>query len=182
MRPFERDARIINPMFWTRRGANAVYLTMSAVGSWCGTVIFTVNMIYQATTVGLDPLQLVLVGTVLEITCFICQVPTGMLADLYSRRASVILGWVLQGLGFLLEGFVPRFDMILLSQVIWGIGISFTSGAQEAWISDEIGEDRAAHAFLRASQAGVLSSLIGAGISVVLGSIRINLPIVVGGA
>lgn len=169
-------------MFLTRRDAYAMYLTISAVGAWCGTLISTVNMIYQATTVGLDPLQLVLVGTVLEITCFVCQVPTGILADLYSRRGSVILGWALQGIGFLLEGLVPRFDVVLLSQVIWGIGVSFTSGAQEAWISDEVGEDRAAHAFLRASQVGVMSSLIATGVSMALGSIRINLPIVIGGA
>src|SRR5579859_568404 len=95
-----------------RRGAYAVYLTIHAVGSWCATVIFTVNMIYQVTLVGLSPLQLVLVGTTLEIACFVCQVPTGILADMYSRRGSVIIGWALQGIGFVLEGLVPNFGVI----------------------------------------------------------------------
>ncbi len=47
-------------------------------------VIITVEIVYQATVVGLNPLQLVLVGTFLEIVTFIFEVPTGIVADLYS--------------------------------------------------------------------------------------------------
>jgi DHA3 family tetracycline resistance protein-like MFS transporter len=32
---------------------------------------------------------------------------------------------------------------VLLSQVIWGIGWTFISGAHDAWIADEIGPDNA---------------------------------------
>jgi hypothetical protein len=47
---------------------------------------------------GLNPLQLVLVGTVLEATAFLAEIPTGVLADVYSRRWSVIVGGPLVGL------------------------------------------------------------------------------------
>ncbi|MDP6509107.1 MAG: hypothetical protein QF719_08735 [Chloroflexota bacterium] len=63
--------------------------------------------------VGLDPLQLVLVGTVLEATVFIFEVPTGILADVYNRRLSVIVGVALIGADFTLEGAVPRFATVL---------------------------------------------------------------------
>ena len=97
--------------------AFAVYLLMEGGTSLFFSMIVAVNMIYQVTTVGLNPLQLVLVGTVLEATAFVFEVPTGIVADVYSRRLSIIIGYVLVGLGFVLEGLVPRFEAILLAQV-----------------------------------------------------------------
>ena len=49
-------------------------------------MILTVNIPYQVQTVGLNPFQLVLVGTVLELTAFLAEVPTGIVADIYSRH------------------------------------------------------------------------------------------------
>ena len=135
-----------------RLNAYTTYLVLNGWDGAISSLIFTVNMIYQATVVGLNPLQLVLVGTTLEATAFLFEVPTGIVADVYSRRLSIIIGYVMIGIGFLVEGFFPFFATVLLAQVIWGIGYSFTSGATEAWISDEIGEAKAGGAFLRASQ------------------------------
>ena len=53
-----------------------VYLAMKA-GTWfCFTTAFTLSALYRIETVGLDPLQLVLLGTVLEGTIFLCEIPT----------------------------------------------------------------------------------------------------------
>ncbi|HYN87437.1 MAG TPA: MFS transporter [Ardenticatenaceae bacterium] len=162
--------------------AYVVYLTMTALGSLAFSLVVTVNLVYQATVAGLNPLQLVLVGTLLEATAFLGEVPTGVIADVYSRRLSIIIGVFLTGLGFLVEGSFPLFGAILLAQVIWGLGATFPSGAEQAWIADEIGEERVGHAFLRASQVGQLAGLVGIAASVMLASIRINLPILIGGA
>lgn len=145
-------------------------------------LIFTVSILYQVQTVGLNPLQLVLVGTVLELTAFFSEVPTGIIADVYSRRLSIITGFVLAGVGFIVEGSIPQFWAVLLAQVIWGVGITFQSGALEAWVADEVGEENAGRAFLRGSQFGNAGALLGIGISVLLGSVALNLPIVLGGA
>jgi MFS family permease len=127
-----------------RRGdATRTYYVLNGVATCCLSLSFTVNLVYMATEVGLDPLQLVLVGTALEITCFVFEVPTGIVADLYSRRASVLIGFALIGLGLLLQA-VPLLAAILAAQVVWGIGYTFTSGATQAWITDEVGEDRVA--------------------------------------
>jgi len=123
----------------------------------------------------------VLVGTTLEATAFLFEVPTGVVADVYSRRWSIIIGMFIMGLGFVVEGSVPRFEIILLSQVLWGIGYTFTSGATEAWIADEVGEAKAAKAFMRASQVGTIGALIGIGGGTLIGNASINLPIVWGG-
>ncbi len=163
-------------------GAYPTYLILGGASAFFFTIIATLNLVYQLEVAHLNPLQLVLVGTVLEIACFLTQVPTGALADVYSRRLAVILGILLIGVGFLLEGAIPRFETILLAQVIWGVGATFTDGADSAWIADEIGEERVGHAFLRASQIGQAAALIAIPISVAFGSVRLNLPILVGGA
>lgn len=141
----------------------------------------TVSAIYRVQEAGLNPLQLVLVGTVLEAAVFIFEVPTGIVADLYSRRLSVIIGYALIGLGLMLEGAIPFFPTILLAQLTWGFGYTFTSGAQEAWLADEIGESSLTRAYLRGSQFGQLGSLIGIFVSVALGTVALNLPILLGG-
>ena len=79
--------------------AYPVYLILEGASALFFTMVFTVNMVYQATVVNLNPLQLVLVGTVLETTAFLCEVPTGVVADVYSRRLSVIIGIFLLGVG-----------------------------------------------------------------------------------
>ncbi|MBZ0286809.1 MAG: MFS transporter, partial [Anaerolineae bacterium] len=161
--------------------AYRVYLLMSGASALFFTLVFSVNMVYQVQTVGLTPLQLVLVGTTLEISCFLFEVPTGIVADVYSRRLSVIIGFALIGAGFMVEGLIPTFAAILVSQVLWGIGYTFTSGAKQAWITDEIGEERVGRAFMRGSQIGNIAGIIATIIGVGLGSLLINLPIVLGG-
>lgn len=158
-----------------------VYLIYSGASSLFLSTIFTVDLVYQVQVAHLNPLQLVLVGTVLEATCFLSQLPTGMIADVFSRRLSVIVGVFLIGAGFILEGSIPRFGFILLAQLLWGIGATFTDGAEQAWITDEVGEDNVGHVFARSTQARLLGGLLGACISVGLASIRLNLPVIAGG-
>ncbi len=164
-----------------QRDPYSVYLWMESITSLASWLVFTVDLIYQVTIVGLNPLQLVLVGTTIEVTAFIFEVPTGVVADTISRKVSIIIGLILIGCGFILEGSIPRFETILLAQVIAGIGYTFTSGATEAWIADEVGETVATRAFLRGSQVGYIGALLGIGAAVALGSVAINVPIIVGG-
>ncbi len=163
------------------RNAAFYYLFLQGFSTLAFTLITIVNLIYQVETVHLNALQLVLVGTVLEASAFLFEIPTGIVADLYSRRLSVLIGLVLIGLGFTLEGLIPFFWAVAATQVIWGIGFTFTSGAQEAWLADEIGEERMSPILLRAEQISQLCMLLAIPLSVGLALIQINLPIVIGG-
>lgn len=161
--------------------AYTVYLIYSGITSLSFSLIFTVNLVYQVETARLNPIQLVLVGTVLEFVAFVCQIPTGVLADVYSRRVAVMLGILLFGLAFVLEGSFPRFDVILASQILFGVGATMSDGAEQAWITDEVGEAGIGHVFLRSTQVGLLAGILGAIVSVGLAGIHISLPIVIGG-
>ena len=107
--------------------------------------------------------------------------PTGLVADVYSRRLSIIIGYFLVGAGFIVEGAFPVLGAILVAQVIWGVGFTFTSGAQQAWLSDELGGQGVGRIFLRGAQAAQVGGIIGIGIGVALGSIALGLPLVVAG-
>lgn len=163
-----------------RVNAKTVYIFIEFSASVFFAMMFTVTSLYEATIAGLTPVQLILVGTTLEISAFVFEVPTGIVADVYSRKLSIIMGYLLMGLGFLIEGFFPAFIPILLAQVIWGLGYTFTSGATQAWISDEIGEDDANKLFLRATQIGLFASLIGIGLATLVGANSVVMPLRVG--
>ena len=154
-----------------------VYIFIELSASVFFAMMFTVTSLYEATVAGLTPVQLILVGTTLEISAFVFEVPTGIVADVYSRRLSIIIGYILMGLGFLVEGFFPSFLPILLAQIIWGLGYTFTSGATQAWITDEIGEYDANKLFIRATQIGLFASLIGMGLATLVGANNVAMPL-----
>jgi len=160
--------------------ATSVYLFIEFTASAFFSMMFVTMSLYEATVAGLAPYQLILVGTTLEISAFLFEVPTGIVADVYSRRLSIIMGYFLMGLGFLIEGLFPLFLPILIAQVIWGLGYTFTSGATQAWISDEVGEEKANQLFMRATQVGLVASLLGMGLSMWVGANNVALPIVIG--
>jgi DHA3 family tetracycline resistance protein-like MFS transporter len=161
--------------------ARFVYLFIEFSASAFFAMMFVTTSLYEATVAGLTPVQLILVGTALEMSAFVFEVPTGIVADVYSRRLSIVIGYVLMGLGFLVEGFFPAFLPILLAQVIWGLGYTFTSGATQAWITDEVGEADANKLFLRGTQVGLFASLLGMGGAMLVGAGNVALPIQVGG-
>lgn len=159
-----------------------LYLFIQGTEKFAWTIAITVIMVYQVTQVGLNPLQLVLVGTALEVTIFLLEIPTGVVADVYSRRLSVIIGYALLGIGIMIEGAFPIFAIVILAEMIDGVGYTFLSGAISAWLVDEIGQERASDAFLRGSQVSQIAGFVGIIVSVAIASINIQLAIVTGGA
>lgn len=137
--------------------------------------------VYYLTVVGLDPFQLALVGIVLQVTVFVFEVPTGVVADTVSRRLSIVIGFGLLGAGFALEGLVPQLGVILLAQVVRGLGQTFLSGATVAWIADEVGEARAAAALVRGAQAKQVGVVLGALVCAAFAALSVSWPIVVCG-
>ena len=136
-------------------------------------------MVYQVEVAGLTPLQLVLVGTALEISAFTFEIPTGVVADVYSRRLSVIIGDFITGIAFVIQA-IPSFFTIAFSSALWGLGFTFHSGAYAAWITDEVGAENVGPVFLRAGQWGRFGGLIGIPISVWLAGFGLQIPIIVG--
>jgi DHA3 family tetracycline resistance protein-like MFS transporter len=138
--------------------------------------------VYYIRVVGLGPLELVLLGTIVEVAGLLFEVPTGVVADLYSRRLSIVVGVLMVGACFVVQGLLPVLTAIVVAEALRGVGRTFTSGALEAWIADEIGQAAAAPAYLRYAQLRQVGALVGTPVGVGLASLSLNLPVLLGGA
>jgi DHA3 family tetracycline resistance protein-like MFS transporter len=160
--------------------AARVYLVYKGVQGFALYTLVAAFTLYMVRDVGLSPMQFVFTGTLLEITITLSEVPTGVVADTVSRRLSVILGLVVLGLGFGLSA-VPHYGVILLAQVVSGLGFTFMSGADIAWITDEVGEERARPLYVRGAQVRFVATLFGLATGAVLGSVALWVPFLVSG-
>jgi DHA3 family tetracycline resistance protein-like MFS transporter len=164
-----------------RLDATATWYAYEAVGSFIGRLVFTVTAVYFVTQVHMSPFELVLVGTVMELAVFSFEVPTGIVADVYSRRLSIVIGNVIMGAAIVLVAAVPAVWAILAGYAIWGLGWTFVSGAIDAWLADEIGTERLAPVVLRGAQIGRAAMIAGTIVSVALALVDLRLPILAGG-
>lgn len=130
----------------------------------------------------LNPLQLVTLGTSVELSYFFMQLPTGVLADLVSRRLCVVLGIALVGAGLAEQGITVSFGNLLVGQFVIGLGAALQEGAIDAWIAGELDEDRMTPIYLRAAQLGLAGGIAGAILSAVLASVSLRLPLLIGGS
>ena len=164
-----------------RRDARSVYLHYEAASGFAHYLMGVAFAPYLILEADLNPFRLLMLGTVLEVTVLLFEVPTGALADARSRRASVAVGYLIEGAGFLLMGLFTSFPIIVLSQVMYGLGYTFRSGADVAWITDEVGERAAAPLYVRAAQMWQGAALIGIVVSALLLPVDLGLPIALSG-
>ena len=85
-----------------------------------------------------SPLELMLLGTVLLVVQQISEVPTGVVADRFSRKWSIVLGFLIMGAAVILSVVSTNFVVILLAQGLAGFGWTFRSGADIAWVTAEL--------------------------------------------
>lgn len=161
--------------------AYKTYLLFSAIAAMCFSLVTTVMVVYHIEIVHLNPLQLILVGTTLELACFIFEIPTGIVADVYSRKLSIVIGGVLTGVGFILEGSISSFVFVLVAQIVWGLGSTFISGSLEAWIAEEEKNKDLDEIYIKGAQAGQIGAFIGIVLSTVIANFSVRLPIIVSG-
>ncbi len=157
------------------------YLTLETVLSLGFALAYTLQGLYFVQSAHLTPFQLLLVGAVLEGSASLLEVPTGVIADLYSRRLSLVLGCLFLGCAMLLVGSFPTFTVILAAQLVSALGYTCLSGAQEAWLADELGEERLAPLLLLGGQYGRVAGIVGVLAAAGLSLLGLGVPVLVGG-
>jgi DHA3 family tetracycline resistance protein-like MFS transporter len=128
---------------------------------------WTLALVFQVQAVGLGPLQLVLMGTIYEIAILSLEVPTGVVADLYSRKISILIGFVIMGVAMVMQSGPPTVLIVAAAQVVLGLGETFVSGAREAWITDELAHSKEStlapgKLFVMGSQLELMGRFLGA--------------------
>jgi MFS family permease len=121
-------------------------------------------------------------GTAMEGAVFLFEIPTGVVADTYSRRLSLVIGYLGMGLAWMLVGVVSAPWLIVVLWGLWGLSYTFTSGAEEAWIADEVGPDKVARVFLRGARVWYVGAVLGLVLQVAIGIASLRAGVIVGGA
>lgn len=87
---------------------------------------------------GLSPLQIGVVYGILPLTTFLLEVPTGVLADTYSRRSILSIAQVLRAVAFALWILFPHFASFVAGFALWGLSMTLISGTFESFVYDEL--------------------------------------------
>jgi DHA3 family tetracycline resistance protein-like MFS transporter len=143
---------------------------------------WVVMAVYLVQELNLSPLELVLMGTAMEAAVFLFEIPTGVVADTYSRRMSLIIGYLGMGLAWMAVALVSSPAAIIVLWALWGLAYTFTSGAEDAWITDEVGLENVGRVFLRASRIRYIGSVGGLLIQVAIGLYSLRAGVIAGGA
>jgi DHA3 family tetracycline resistance protein-like MFS transporter len=160
----------------------AVYFAMTTVLHFGSGLIAPAYVVLYVRTAGLGPLELVLVGTAVEASYFVCYIPTGAFADTYGRKWAIVIGAATIGAGWVFQALLPAFAFIVLAELVRGLGWAFMNGATDAWIAGEVGDAALPALFARASQLDRLGYLAGLGGSVALATFGYAAPILAGAA
>lgn len=123
---------------------------------------------------GITLTQVTLVDFAFWITMAITEVPTGAVADTIGRRPSLLIGVVLAVGSVLLFGLAPTYLLLLVANSLWGIALTFISGADMAFFYDTlqvIGQEKE-YPRLRGYLSAV--GLVAVGASSVLGGLMVT--------
>ncbi|MEQ4720738.1 MFS transporter [Nonomuraea sp. B19D2] len=122
-----------------------------------------VTSLYMAVDAGLSPARLLIIAAAQGVASIIFEVPAGVVADTFGRKAAIIVSHVLMAAAMITTGLFPAFVPLILAQMLWGISWTFSSGSDVAWATDEIDQPDRMH-LLIAAQARW--QLIGAGVGI----------------
>jgi MFS family permease len=98
---------------------------------------------------GLTPIEISICLIAWSVVNFVLQVPSGVIADRYSRRRILAIAQLGRGAGFAAWLAYPHFWGFLFGLVLWGAKSAFTSGTFEALLYDELKARGATGAYTR---------------------------------
>lgn len=111
------------------------------------------------------------------------EVPTGAFADKFGRKKSISIGCFLVALAAFIYGSIPNIYIFMLGEVLWALGLSFISGADEAIIYDTLKtlrrQNDSKSVFARYSMVLSFAFIIAAPIgSIIAANFGLNYPMV----
>lgn len=92
-------------------------------------------------SLGLSMQEILEIQGIFGLSVALFEIPTGYVADLWSRKASVCIGTFIAGCGFSMVPFATTYETILIYEVVIGLGCSLISGADISLVYDSIKDD-----------------------------------------
>lgn len=121
-----------------------------------------VTALYLVVVAELTPSQLILIAVFQGITVVVAEIPAGVLADAVSRRLTLVLAHIVMGSGMTMVAFTETFGVLVVANCLWGLGWALTSGADVAWITDELDRpDQIDRVLAAQGRAGLVGTMVG---------------------
>jgi len=125
----------------TSLGVRRTYYALQLGNTLAASLIWGINTIFLLDA-GLSNLEAFAANAFFTAGMVLFEVPTGVVADLWGRRASFLLGTVTlavtTGLYVLLWQTEAPFWQWAVASLLLGLGFTFFSGAVEAWLVDAL--------------------------------------------
>jgi len=123
-------------------------------------------------SLGLDMTEIYVLQSIFAFTIVLIEVPSGYLADLFSRKMLLVIGTLLGAVGFFTMGLASGFGDLVIAELLLAFGVSFMSGSDSAILYDTLLEDAQEEEFVKwngrimgignfsESAAGILGGLL----------------------
>ncbi|MCX7748939.1 MAG: MFS transporter [Clostridia bacterium] len=128
-------------------------------------------------SVDLNNTQIMIILSVYNAAVIIGEVPTGVFADRFSRKGSVIIGCILQGASIFLMVVLKDYYSFIILEAIFGIGTTFQSGAITSLFYDYLKGENLEESFVKYESKKWGFVFISQGIASILGGIIANFNI-----
>ena len=129
---------------------------------------------------GLDEFWVNMVNVCFFVTITICEIPTGLFADILGRKGSFVISCFMETVAFAIYGVSRSFGGFVLAECIGAVGKTFANGAFDAWLVDSLKETGEKFdllkIFARRSLVSRSAVIIAAIVGGWLGDIALNIP------
>jgi MFS family permease len=125
------------------------YFVYTALKGFGFGLFVAVWVIYLQQRRGLSLSQAAFIDVTFFVAAAFAEVPTGIVADRFGRKTSMTAGTALMSLGVLGWTFAPTLPLIMLAYVAMGVGITFLSGAEDAFFYETLHVSGRGHDYTR---------------------------------
>ncbi len=119
----EHDRRAYEQNIWK----TYVFTFLHALQLW-----WPIWVIYLTDERGFSLTQVSGLEALFWLVIVVAEVPTGMVADRFGRKPSLMAAAAFTSVAILVFGLSTNYLIVLLSYVVWGVGLTFQSGADSA--------------------------------------------------
>lgn len=98
---------------------------------------------------GLSYSEIFWIYTMGSIFSFIIEIPTGLFADIFGKRKSIILSKLFIFISFIFFGLATGFWSLILANLLYELGKSFRSGTETAFVYDYLAQTQGSPGYTR---------------------------------
>lgn len=114
-----------------------IYLLLTLMRN-VGIALIAATYVIFLISQGFNLFQIGLINFTFFATLLLFEVPTGVIADVFGRKKSFIISCFLLSMSMFLYSVAHTFSGFIFAEVIGAIGVTFATGAFQAWLVDTL--------------------------------------------